>query len=121
MIPDRNIDPFREMEHRRERIATTIARQSRVREEYSLGGRRRYRELEDYKIAQRGNDEWERACRELELQHRGDEYDQKEAETAVNDFLASFSTLYDDVTIEERTKVLDSVALGEEGGKENIE
>jgi hypothetical protein len=35
---------------------------------------------------------------------------QKEAETAVNDFLATFSSLYDDVPEDERTKVLDSIA-----------
>ena len=36
----------------------------------------------------------------------------KETETAVNDFLATVS-LYDDVPIEERTKVLDSIPLAE--------
>jgi len=43
---------------------------------------------------------------------------QQETETAVNDFLATLSALYDDVPAEERTKVLDSVPLrvgGEEG------
>lgn len=36
---------------------------------------------------------------------------QREAEQVVNDFLALFSTLYDDVPLEKRSAVLDSVAL----------
>lgn len=40
---------------------------------------------------------------------------QKETEMAVNDFLATFSSLYDDMPVDERTKVLDSVPLPEEG------
>jgi hypothetical protein len=44
---------------------------------------------------------------------------QRETETAVNDFLASFSTLYDDMPEEERTKVLDSVKVEEEGEEED--
>jgi hypothetical protein len=46
---------------------------------------------------------------------------QKDAETAVNDFLASFSTLYDGVPPEERTKVLDSVAVPEQGDESSSE
>ena len=46
---------------------------------------------------------------------------QKSAETAVNDFLATFSTLYDDVSPEERTKVLDSVAMPEQGEQSGSE
>lgn len=39
---------------------------------------------------------------------------QKAEETAVNDFLATFSSLYDDVPEEERTKVLDSTPVREQ-------
>lgn len=39
---------------------------------------------------------------------------QKAAETAVNDFLATFSSLYDDVPEEERTKVLESTPVREQ-------
>jgi hypothetical protein len=38
---------------------------------------------------------------------------------AVNDFLASFSSLYDDMPPEERTKVLDSVLIAEESAEED--
>ena len=44
---------------------------------------------------------------------------QKETETVVNDFLATFSSLYDDVPPEERTKVLDAIPLVEEDEFEN--
>ncbi|CZR55008.1 uncharacterized protein PAC_04894 [Phialocephala subalpina] len=44
---------------------------------------------------------------------------QQETETAVNDFLATFSSLYDDVSPEERGKVLDSVPLAEDEEEES--
>lgn len=46
---------------------------------------------------------------------------QQETETAVNDFLATFSSLYDDVPPEERGKVLESVPLVEEEEEESDE
>lgn len=44
-------------------------------------------------------------------QRAGVHISQEEAETAVNDFLAEFSSLYDDVPKEERRKVLSSIPL----------
>jgi hypothetical protein len=42
---------------------------------------------------------------------------QKAEEIAVNDFLATFSSLYDDVPEEERTKILDSTPVREQGNE----
>jgi hypothetical protein len=42
---------------------------------------------------------------------------QKDTETAVNDFLATFSSLYDSVPEEERGKVLDTVKVVKEGSE----
>ncbi len=46
------------------------------------------------------------------------ELTQRETETLVNDFLASFSTLYDNIAVEERGAVLDAIVLTEDDDTE---
>jgi hypothetical protein len=95
------------------------------REEYELEKARR--ELEAYRLPRRrrsfsslsGPRERETARKVTHNEDEDVKLSQKETETAVIDFLASFSTLCDDVPPEERNKVLDSVPLVEEGEGED--
>lgn len=115
-IPDSDFNPFRD-----EGIVLAIENR----------GRRQYGDTE-FEMTRRAkkmhrlspSPSWSRE-RETARRVTRDEEDvrlsQKEAETAVNDFLASFSSLYDDVPPGERTKVLDSAPIVEEEGGEESE
>jgi hypothetical protein len=129
-IPTPDFNPFRGEEimfaigNRGERIVDRTDDRDR-RDVYGIerpNGRAHHRDTE-FEFVRKGRDRsssvmsssrsWPRIRETARKTTRDEDVEarQKEAVIAVNDFLATFSSLYDDVPEDERTKVLDSVAV----------
>jgi hypothetical protein len=109
-------------------------RQNRIEEEESLDKlvRKKIREVSPLSStsSQPLSDSWPKTRQSARRTNRArrnvDEMEiidvsQKAEEIAVNDFLATFSSLYDDVPEEERTKVLDSAPVREQRDESDSE